>query len=181
MTEELSVDDIGAAQSNLGMQRRQMMKQRFAGACVLMLLSFFALQQPVHAQTAPVTTRVAGPFSYDVTQEVTVEGTVSTVLPNPAPGMIVGSHLMLSTSSGALDVSLGTLALRGKDAFSVQPGQQVEATGGMKTLRGKQVFLARTVKVGDRVYAIRNVHGIPLSPLARERAIRGDARKGETQ
>ena len=153
------------------------MKQQFAGACALTLLSFFLLQGPVHAQV----TRVAGPFSYDVTQEVTINGTVSAVLPNPAPGMIVGSHLMLSTSSGQVDVSLGTLALRGKDAFSAQPGQQVEATGVMKTLREKQVFLVRTVKVGDKTYAIRNVHGIPLSPLARERAIQGDARKGETQ
>jgi hypothetical protein len=157
------------------------MKQQFAGACGLALLSFFFLQGPVHAQTAPVTTRVAGPFSYDITQEVTLEGTVATVLPKPAPGMIVGSHLLLSTSSGRVDVSLGTLALRGKDAFSAQQGQQVEASGVMKTLRDKQVLLARTVKVGDKIYAIRNVHGIPLSPQSRERTTQADARKGETQ
>jgi hypothetical protein len=158
-----------------------MMKQQFAGACVLTLLSFFVPQRPVYAQTAPVTTRVAGPFSYDVTQEVTLEGTVTRVLPHPAPGMIVGSHLVLSTSSGPVDVSLGTLALRGKDAFSAQPGQQVEATGVMKTLRDKQVLLARTVKVGDMTYVIRNLHGIPLSPQSRERTTQEDARKGETQ
>ena len=157
------------------------MKQQFAGACGLTLLSFFFVQGPVHAQTAPVTTRVAGPFSYDVTQEVTLEGTVTTVLPHPAPGMIVGSHLLLSTSSGPVDISLGTLALRGKDAFFAQPGQHVEATGVMKTLRDQQVFLARTVEVGDKIYAIRNVHGIPLSPQSRERASQGDRRKGETQ
>lgn len=157
------------------------MKRQFAGACALTLLSFFFLQGPVHAQTAPVTTRVAGPFSYDITQEVKLEGTVTTVLPHPAPGMIVGSHLLLSTSSGPVDVSLGTLAFRGKDAFSAQQGQQVEATGVMKTLRDKPVFLARTVKVGDKIYAIRNLHGIPLSPQSRERAIQADARKGETQ
>jgi hypothetical protein len=103
------------------------------------------------------------------------------VLPNPASGMIVGSHLVLSTSSGPVDISLGTLALRGKDAFFAQQGQQVEATGVMKTLRDKPVFLARTVKVGDKIYAIRNLHGIPLSPQSRERATQGDARKGETQ
>jgi hypothetical protein len=144
-------------------------------------MSFFFLQEPAHAQTSPVTTRVAGPFSYDVSQEGTLAGTVSIMLSNPAPGMIAGSHLMLSTSSGPVDVSLGTLALRGKDAFSAQPGQQVEATGVMKTLRDQPVFLARTVKVGDKIYAIRNVHGIPLPPQSRERATPGDARKGDTQ
>jgi hypothetical protein len=156
------------------------MKHIFAGACALTLLPFLFLQPPVYAQAAPVTTRV-GPFSYDVAKEITLDGIVSTVLPNPAPGMIPGSHLLLFTSSGSVDVSLGTLALRGKNAFSAQPGQQVEAIGIMKTLRDKQVFLARTVKVGDSVYAIRNVHGIPLPPQSRERATPGDVRKGETQ
>jgi hypothetical protein len=158
------------------------MKQQFAGACGLALLTFFFLQRPTHAQTAAGTRKVAGPFSYDLSEEVTLQGTVSTVLPNPAPGMIVGSHLLLATPSGRVDISLGTFALRGKDAFSAQAGQQVEATGVMKTLQDKQVFLARMVKVGDKVNAIRNLHGIPLSPQSRERGTRQeDAGKGETQ
>jgi hypothetical protein len=108
---------------------------------------------------------------YDVSQEVTISGAVSGVLIRPAPGMIMGSHLLLTTVSGPVDTSLGRWGLQGKDALSVTPGQQVEVTGVMKTLKNKEVFVARSVKIGDTVYRIRNEHGIPLSPQACERAI----------
>jgi hypothetical protein len=48
----------------------------------------------------------------------------------------------------------------------------------MKTVKDKQVFLARTVKVGGEVYTIRNEHGFPVSPQARERANRKTAGEG---
>jgi hypothetical protein len=60
--------------------------------------------------------------------------------------------------------------LQGKGALSVANGQQVQVTGVMKTYKGQQVLLARTVKAEDYVYAIRNEHGIPITPQARERA-----------
>jgi hypothetical protein len=102
---------------------------------------------------------------------VTLRGAVSGVLTKPAPGMIMGSHLLLTTVSGPVDASLGRWGLQGKDALSVTAGQQVEVTGVMKTLKNKVVFVARIVKIGDKVYRMRNEHGIPLSPQARERAI----------
>jgi hypothetical protein len=37
---------------------------------------------------------------YDVSKEVTLGGTVSSVLHKPAPGMIWGSHLMVETAFG---------------------------------------------------------------------------------
>ncbi len=40
----------------------------------------------------------------------------------------------------------------------------------MKTYNNRQVFLARTVKVGSEVYTLRNEHGIPMSPQTRARA-----------
>ena len=113
---------------------------------------------------------------YDVTQEITLNGTVSAVITKPAPGMTWGPHLLLTTVSGKVDVSLGRWAFEGKGALSVTVGQQVEMTGVMKTLNEKEVFLARTVKVNGKVYTMRNEHGIPVSPLARERA----AEKGES-
>jgi hypothetical protein len=58
----------------------------------------------------------------------------------------------------------------GKGALHVTPGQQVEVTGVMKTYRDKQVFIARTVKVGTQVYTLRNEHGISASPQTRARA-----------
>jgi len=147
------------------------MKRLFAGLCVLALMSLIALSPPVQAQTAE---RHAGPFSYDVSQEVTLKGTVSSVLTKPAPGMIMGSHVLLTTALGPVDASLGRFGLRSKSAVPVAPGQQIEVTG----VKDKQVFLTRTVKIGGEVYTIRNEHGFPVSPQARQRASRKTAGEG---
>ena len=121
---------------------------------------------------ASLTAQSAGDcrLSYDANAEVTLTGTVSSVLPRPALGMIMGSHLVLTTVSGTVDTSLGRWGLLGKGALSVEVGQQIEVTGVIKTLRGKPVLLARTIKAGGQVHILRNEHGIPMSPQARERA-----------
>jgi hypothetical protein len=155
------------------------MKRQFAGICAgictMTLVSLIALQSPVLAQTTAgqtqttETTKAAGPFGYDVSQEITLNGTVSSVLAKPASGMIIGSHLLLATPSGPVDASLGRFGLRGAGALPVTPGKQVEVIGVMRTIKDRKVFLARTVKVGDEVYTVRNKHGFPMSPQARER------------
>jgi len=153
------------------------MKCLFAGVCALALLFLISPQPLAQAQIA-AETRTARPFTYDVTQEVTLSGTVSSVLRKPAAGMIMGSHLVLATPSGPVDASLGRFGLFGKGAVSVAAGQQIEMTGVMKTIKDKHVFLARTVKAGGHVYLIRNEHGFPVSPQARERASRKTAGEG---
>jgi hypothetical protein len=115
-------------------------------------------------------------WGYDVRQEVTLTGTVSSVLEKAAPGMIWGSHLVIDTLSGKVDASLGRWGLVGTDALRVTPGQQVEVTGVMKTFNEKDVFLVRTVKVNGRAYAIRNERGVAISPQSRRIA----AERGET-
>jgi hypothetical protein len=145
------------------------MKQPISRVAAFVLL--FPLISPlctVHAQTATALSTLA-PFSYDAAKEVVLEGNVAAILTNPAPGMIPGSHLLLTNPSGSVDVSLGIFGLRGSGALTVKVGQEVSVTGIVTTVKGKQVFLARTVKVSEKVYAIRNVHGILLPPQARER------------
>jgi len=139
------------------------MKCLFAGVCALALLFLISPQPLAQAQIA-AETRTARPFTYDVTQEVTLSGTVSSVLTKPAAGMIMGSHLLLATPSGPVDASLGRFGLLGKGAVSVTAGQQIEVTGVMKTLNDKQVLLVRTVKTGGQIYTIRNQHGFPVPP-----------------
>ncbi|MGO9088375.1 MAG: hypothetical protein ACLQBK_24480 [Candidatus Sulfotelmatobacter sp.] len=125
---------------------------------------------PVIAQTANDSR-----LYYDVTKEITLSGMVSGVLTKPNPGMIMGSHLLLATVSGAVDASLGRWGLQGEGALAVTLGQQVEVTGVKKVLKDREVFLARTVKVNGKVYTMRNEHGIPVSPQSRQRA----AQKGQ--
>lgn len=161
--------------------RRQMMKQLFRCNRELALLSLLLASLPIHAQTTNPSTGSAAASTYDVAHEVTLSGTVSSVLTKPSAGMIPGSHLLLTTTvSGTVDVSLGTFGLQGEGALSVAAGQQVLVTGVMKTLKGQQFFVARTVKLGEQIYAIRNQHGIPLSPQGRQRAIGNKTHNGET-
>lgn len=145
------------------------MRPLSTGLCILAII-FVSFLRPVQAQTTAVATKAAGAFSYSVTEEVTLTGTVSSVLTKATSGTIVGSHMLLATLSGPVDASLGRFGLRGNGAVSIAAGQQIEATGVMKTIRDKRFFLVRTMKVGNEVYTIRNEHGFPVSPQARERA-----------
>ncbi|HEY6303348.1 MAG TPA: hypothetical protein VIX14_09805 [Terriglobales bacterium] len=158
------------------------MKRLSTGLSTLVIIIFFFISSllPAGAETAARATAAAGPSRYDVSEEVTLTGTVSSVLTKASPGMIVGSHLLLATPSGAVDASLGRFGLRGDDAVSVADGQQVEVTGVMKAIKDKPVLLVRTVKVGSEVYTIRNEHGVPLSPQARARASQTTGQKRES-
>jgi hypothetical protein len=148
------------------------MKQLFTGLRALALVSLIASLAPVLAQTSAVARKMEGSFHYDVTREVTLSGTVSSVVTKHSPGMLMGSHLLLATAAGSVDASLGRFALQGKGALSVAAGQQVEVTGVMKTIKDRQVLLARSVKANGHVYTIRNERGMLVSPQARERASR---------
>ena len=157
------------------------MKHAFGSICGLVLLLFASFLLPAPAQSPALETQGPQPYGYDVTKETTVDGTVSSVLAKASPGMVMGAHLMISTLTGPLDVSLGFFGLRGRGALSVAPGQEVEITGLMKTFKNKPVLLARTIKAGSQSYAIRNEHGIPVSPQARERADQKSTHSGGTQ
>jgi len=146
------------------------MRHLFAELCASALLSLISALPPAQAQTKTVETTIAGPLSYDASEEVTLNGVVSSVLTKPSSGMIMGSHLLLATTSGPVDASMGKFGLLGAGAVSVAAGQQIGVTGVMKTIKDNQVFIVRTVKVGGEVYAVRNEHGFPVSPQARQRA-----------
>jgi hypothetical protein len=146
------------------------MRRRFAVIPALLLALLISAAQSSVAQTSVSYGRAGGTMSYDVSDEATLGGTVAAVFVTPSAGMLAGSHLLLTTLSGSVDISLGTYGLRGKGALSLTEGQQIEVTGVMKIFRGAQVFLARNVKAGGTIYAIRNEHGIPVTPYARQRA-----------
>jgi hypothetical protein len=153
------------------------MKRLLATLRALALLPLIFSLPLVQAETRVVGTRTVAPY-YDLSKEVTLNGTVSSVLTKPSKGMAAGSHLLLKTSSGPVDASLGRFGLQGHGALSVEAGRQVEVTGVMKTLNGRQVFVTRTVKVGDEVYTMRNQHGNPVSPQTRARANSKTGQKG---
>jgi hypothetical protein len=153
------------------------MKKLSAGLVILAILVVVAGPQSIHAQTVA---RNARPLGYDVTREVTLTATVSSVLRHAGTGMIAGSHLLLATPSGTIDASLGKFGLQRSAVAATISGQSVEVTGVMKALKAKPVFLVRRLKIGDETYTIRDEHGVVLSPQARERASQRMGRKGES-
>jgi hypothetical protein len=141
-------------------------------------LIFASFTLPSHAQSAKEARVKPQPY-YDITKEVTLSGTISSVIEKWSPDMTMpGAHLLLSTSTGVVDASLGKFGLEGRGALSVKAGQSVEVTGVMKTLKEKQVFVARTVTFGGQVYTMRNKHGVAVSAQGRERASRLATQKG---
>src|SRR5277367_2333422 len=95
------------------------------------LLAILLLTPSVQAQTTASATQHERPFNYDVTKETTLIGKVSAFITKPTQGMLWGSHLLVETSGGIVDASLGTLGMRGKNAAAFTIGDQVEVTGVM--------------------------------------------------
>jgi hypothetical protein len=130
---------------------------------------------PLHAQTSDVSTKTANRSWYDMSQEVRVSGTVSVVEKTPARGTeaMIGSHLIVETSAGKVDASLGRYALKGKSPLSLSSGQQVQMLGVMKTIKDQQVFVARVIQVNGHQYTIRNEHGFAYAAIAHGQANSG--------
>lgn len=154
------------------------MRKQLARMCALSFLLLFP--RPGQAQTTSRALIATGPLNYNLSEEVTLNGTVLDVITKPTPGMLGGSHLLLTTLAGPADISLGAFGLRGEGALSLARGQQVEVVGVIKAFKGNPVYLARVVKVGGHVYGIRNEHGIPITPQARKRASQ-NLQTGETR
>jgi DNA/RNA endonuclease YhcR with UshA esterase domain len=157
------------------------MKSRFSAFGPLVVLGLCLYATPTHAQTAEGTPGSVVAPKYDITREVTLTGTVSSLVKNTTPEMqmLGGSHLIVQTTSGKIDASLGGYAMKAVGALSVTPGQQVQVTGVMKTIRDQQVFVTRLVQVNGRVYKIRNEHGFVLAPGPRKGVTKPEAKGGQ--
>jgi hypothetical protein len=154
------------------------MKSQFPALGPVAVLALCLFATPIHAQTAEGTPGSVVPPKYDLTHEVTFAGTVSSVvkITTPEMQMLGGSHLVIQTTSGKIDASLGAYAMKAEGALSVSPGQQVQVTGVMKTIRDQQVFVTRLVQVNGRIYKIRNEHGFVLAPEPRKGITKPEAK-----
>ncbi len=157
------------------------MKSRFPALGSFVVLALCLLATPNHAQTAEGTTKSAVPPKYDVTKEVTLTGTVSSVVKKATPEtqMLGGAHLIVETAYGKIDASLGAFAMKAEGSLSVSPGQQVQITGVMKSVRDQQVFVTRLVQLNGHVYKIRNEHGFVVAPGPRKGVTEPAAKAGQ--
>jgi hypothetical protein len=129
-----------------------------------MLAGILSLCIPVGAQQATQSSALRFQ-SYDVKREVNLLGTVvkydaaSSVPP-------IGSHLLLQTSSGQVDVHLGNAKVLQANHFELNPGDRVRIIGENLAYGDGAIFAARIVQKGAQAVAVRNTRGALTSPAA---------------
>ncbi len=133
------------------------------GLCSLALLCILLTPGFAGAQGAQQSSNT---FQYDTANEVSFTGSVAGTLSKPLAGMLMGAHLLVTTSSGVIDASLGNFRFTRDGAPAITAGQQVTVRGVMKTIQNRPVLLTRTVQVGNETLVIRNEHGFPISSSA---------------
>jgi DNA/RNA endonuclease YhcR with UshA esterase domain len=139
------------------------MRNSLVRLCLLTAL-FVTLPAVLLAANETSPRRVAHTPRYDAAKEVTLEGTVESLVTKPAPGKVLGGHLMVSTAKGTVDGQIGAFVLRGSHAFTATPGEKVKITGVMTTFHGQQAFLVRTIEIPDRTVVVRDAHGFFVFP-----------------
>jgi hypothetical protein len=101
--------------------------------------------------------------TYDIANDVSLQGLVIKYTENSQTTPI-GTHVLLQTSGGNVDVHLGDARLLHANKLNIASGANVRFVGQMSTAGQNAVFLARLVQVGTQVVAVRSEHGLPLAP-----------------
>jgi hypothetical protein len=140
------------------------MRKLAGGLCLIAALSISLLAMPLGANQLKRT--VVTP-QYDVSKEITLEGTVENLVKNPAPGMILGAHLLVSTTEGMVDAHIGNYVISGPHAASFASGQAVKLVGVMIEANGHSVLIVRTIETENHTIVVRNEHGFLVFPGSR--------------
>lgn len=138
---------------------------RYLASVCLLASPFSVLAQRPSAKPVAVT---AG--GYNIANESSLQGTVLNYAENSKTPPL-GTHVLLQTSAGNVDVHLGDARLLHQANLGLAEGMSVRFVGQPQTVGKNTVFLARLVQVGSQVVAVRSNHGLPLTPgVARGKA-----------
>jgi hypothetical protein len=103
------------------------------------------------------------PARYDTATEVTLDGVIAAVTETTAPRRGRGGlHLTLTVDSSTFEVHVGPADFVASKSFAFAAGETISVTGSKITLDGSPVVLAREIKKGDRILALRDAKGFPL-------------------
>ena len=134
------------------------MKRVIRWRCVTTaLVAALAVAGSVSAQTAP---QVQSSL-YQVGREVSLVGTVSSVVENSKTGPL-GTHVMVQSSSGLVDVHIGSAKYLALNKLNLRSGDSVRIIGENFTVGTDTVFFARIVQDGTAAVAVRSAKGMPL-------------------
>jgi hypothetical protein len=155
------------------------MRKVTGGVCLLMIPTLVLIAAPLFANNRSThPKRTVRASRYNMAKEVTLQGTIQSVVRKPSAGRMFGAHLMVTTSQGTVDAEIGRFLLRGPDAVSFSPGQQVKLVGIMTTINHRNVLMTRLIETGGQTITVRNEHGFPISRAARLRMTRTAAAGG---
>jgi hypothetical protein len=154
------------------------MRRIETGLCVLATLVISLLAVSVYANESVAPKRTVVASNYDLKREVTLQGTIQSLVAKPAPGSLMGAHLMVSTAQGTVDAHIGNHVLGGKRPASFASGQSVKLVGIMTTFGGQNVFLVRTIQMGNSTITVRNERGFFVSPSANARLMTSSSTGG---
>jgi len=132
---------------------------RFVAVLLFLIFAGVAFAQRPGANAAAAK---ATPGAYSIASDVSLQGTVLKYNENSHTPPI-GTHVLLQTASGNVDVHLGDARLLHLAKLSITPGANVRFVGQMGPAGQNTVFLARLVQVGTQVVAVRSQHGLPLA------------------
>jgi hypothetical protein len=100
---------------------------------------------------------------YNAASEVKVQGVVQEVRQFWCPvNGDEGTHLMLKTGGGILEVHVAPLRFLQGNSVSFSKGDQIEVVGSMVIYEGHDAMIARKITRGDQTFAFRQPNGRPL-------------------
>src|SRR5215467_5445011 len=106
--------------------------------CILTVFCCALLAASAMAQRSPAVKPVAG--SYDIANDVSVQGTVLNYTEKSA-ALPIGTHVLVQTASGNVDVHLGDARLLHLANLKIAPGANVRLIGQPKQIGANSVFL----------------------------------------
>ncbi len=137
-----------------------------AGRIVLTAVSAVAFSTAVVLAQPPATAGSGMP-RYDKTTETTLAGTVEEVQAHQGKGGGTGTHLLLRTDTGTVDVHVGPANWLASQKYEFAKGDRLEVLGSKVNINGTDGFIAREIKKGDVRMVLRDAGGIPYWSGAR--------------
>jgi hypothetical protein len=134
-------------------------RSAFCAACLGLVFGVLTPSAPAQQQQTPPSLLAV---RYDSATEVVTKGTIESLEQQKNPTGLNGTHLILRTVPLMLDVHMG---LFGPKDIPFQVGEQVQVTGSLVNLGGKQILLAREIRSVSQILTVRNEHGIVKRPV----------------
>jgi hypothetical protein len=132
------------------------MQKRISHLLVLLLMVTFT--STVWAQRGPG----MGMPRYNPNTETTLSGTIEDLQLHPGYHRGTGTHLVLKTDSGTIEVHVGPTSYIEKQKFSFTKGDRIQVLGSQVKIGVKDAFLAREITKEGKNLALRDQNGIPL-------------------